>query len=155
MKTTVRVLSLVMVMVLGSAFTMQASTVVGDTYTEAGKYWLKRASNHMVVNNRELKTFVIHFDNVPNPVYIGVLENNEAYTQFLVRTDNFEVMYTAAGGQLGIQYVPETVAALSREKAMETINRENFLRQRIISTNVRSEEEMLSLIACYLPEVMN
>lgn len=155
MKATVKVLSLVMVMVLGSAFTMQAATVVGDTNTDAGKYWLKRANTHMVVNNKELKTYVIHFDNVPNPVYIGVLESNHDYSQFLVRTEGFEVMYTAAGGQLGIQYVPESVAQMPREQSNKMIDRVNFLHQRIISTDVYTQEKMLSLIACYLPDVMN
>lgn len=154
MKTTGKVFGLVMAMVLLVSFTSKAATVVGDTHTDAGQYWLKRASNHMIAANKELKTYVIHFDNVSAPVYIGVLESNDAYTQFLVRSEGFEVMYTVSGGQLGIQYVPESLATMSQQLAMESIDRKQFLHQRIISQNITSQEKMLALIACYLPEVM-
>lgn len=153
MKTIQKFFGLVLVAVTFFSFSAQAKTMVNETNTELGKYWLKKAVNPMVVNDKELPTYVVHYDNLPNPVYIGVYEKGNC-KMFLVRTEGFEVAYAQRDGIFGINYMPEQLATLTQSVSKSSIDRVNFLRQCIITSKHYSEKKQLGLVASYLPEVM-
>lgn len=155
MKTSGKILSLIFALVLLSSFTLSATTVVGYSQSDMGKYWLKKAANHMVVDGQEVDTYVIHYDNLETPVYVGILKPHKDCTEFVVRSDGFEVLYTCRKGKFGIEYVPKKYATLSQDEARKAINRTNFLYQRVITQTPQSEKNLLKLIACYVPEVMS
>lgn len=155
MKATGRILSVCLALVLLSSFTLSAATVIGNSQSDMGKYWLKKAANHMVVNGQEVDTYVIHYDNMEEPVYVGILKPDKECTEFVVRTDGFEVLYTCRKGKFGIEYVPKKYATLPKDESRKAIDRKNFLYQRVITQTPQSEKKLLKLIACYLPEVMS
>lgn len=154
MKTTKKILGSLLAIALLSSFTLSAATVVGDSNSELGKYWLKKAANHMVVNGQEVDTYVVHYDNLDSPVYVGVLKPNEKCTDFVVRGDGFEVLYTCEKGQFGIAYTPKKYATIPSSEAKKAIDRTQFLYQRVISQVPQTDKQLLALIACYLPDVM-
>lgn len=135
------------------SFSVQAETIVKDSNSELGRYWLKKAVNPMVVEGKELPTYVVHYDNLSKPVYIGVLESKGCKT-FMVKSDDFEVAYACRNGMFGINYMPEQLATLPVQESKAKVNRVNFLKQRIITRKKCNEKRHLGLIASYLPEVM-
>ena len=153
MKTTKKLIGLLVLTVAMIGLSATAETKVDYTYSEMGRYWLKKAANNMLVNNQELETYVIHYDNYAKPVYVGILEA-ENCKSYVVRSDNFEVLYTCKDGQFGINYMPDYLATLPAETSRANINRVHYLKQRVISNQTASEKTQLSLIASYLPDVI-
>ena len=130
-----------------------ASALVGDTNSELGKYWLKEAVNTIEVSGETLETYVIHYDHLSYPVYVGVLEGKKGNT-YIVRTDGFEIAYVNKNGKFGVEYMPKKLATLDSEEVHLKIDRENFLNQRVITPNNPNDDKALKLIAAYLPQVM-
>lgn len=153
MKTINKFFGLLVLTVTMFSFTANASTVVGESNTDMGKYWLKEASVAIEVNGEALPTYVIHYDNYANPVYVGVLKTKKCKT-YIVRTEGIEVVYTCKNGTFGIGYTPKKLATLPASEVKEKLDRQSFLNQRVISSNNLSEKKHLGLIASYLPEVI-
>ncbi|MFC0875751.1 hypothetical protein ACE01N_04110 [Saccharicrinis sp. FJH2] len=153
MKTTGKLFGLLVLVFTMFAFTTNAETIVNDSNSELGKYYLKKAAHAMEVNDQEVPTYVIHYDNLSKPVYIGVYSVPNCKI-FLVRTDDFEVAYACRDGIFGINYMPESLATLPAEKSKASIDRVNYLRQRVITQKKCTEKTQLNLIAQYLPDIM-
>ncbi|MFB6317785.1 hypothetical protein [Saccharicrinis sp. FJH54] len=154
MNTKVRLLVLMVISVTLFSFTTKFPTIVKDTNSELGRFWLKRAVNLIEVEGETLPTYVVHYDNLNKPVYIGVLKEKKCKT-YIVRTDEFEVAYTCKKGVFGISYVPRKMAAFPQDYSKDHLNKSNYQKQRIITTKPCSEKEQLCLIAAYLPEIMS
>ncbi|MFB6340280.1 hypothetical protein ACE1ET_01085 [Saccharicrinis sp. FJH62] len=154
MKTKVKLLGLMVISITLFSFSTKFPTIVKDSHTDLGRYWLKRAVNLIEVEGESLPTYVVHYDNLDKPVYIGVLEEKRCKT-YIVRTDGFEVAYTCKNGVLGIKYLPKRLATYTQQYSIEHVNRENYLKQKVITSKPCSEKEQLCLIATFLPEVMS
>ncbi|MFB6317784.1 hypothetical protein [Saccharicrinis sp. FJH54] len=154
MKTTFKLFGLTLLVFTMFASAIQAETIVKESNSELGKYYLKKAANPMVVKGEEVQTYVLHYDNLSKPVYIGVY-NVPNCKIYLVRTDDFEVAYARRDGIFGINYMPESLATLPEKEVRANVNRVNYLKQRIITHKRCTEKTQLNLIAQYLPEVMN
>lgn len=153
MKTMSKFFGLVILAVSMFSFNASAAAEIGETHSDLGKYWLKEASHAIEVEGETLPTFVIHYDELSAPVYVAVKEDKKVKT-FIVRSEGFEVAYQAKKGKFGITYMPKEFATLPSNEAKAKINRENFVKQRVISSNELSEQTQLGLIAAYLPQVM-
>lgn len=154
MKASVKNLSVLFVMILLSSLSLSAATVVGETHSDLGRYWLKKAANHMTVDGTEIDTYSVHYDNLNTSVYIGIINKTQDCTEFIVKTDDFEVLYTCKNGKFGIKHLPSKYASRSIEENKNGLNMANFSSQKRISNTPQTKQEMLSLIAAMLPNVM-
>ena len=152
MKKQVKIL-MVLLTALFISVAVEASTRVGESNTELGKYWLKKAVTAIELDGIELDTWVIHYTNYEFPVYVGVIDRG-ACKAYIVRTNGVEVVYTCKDRQFGVHYMPESWATMPVEAVEQQIDREDFLRQRVISNRIRSESAHLGLIASYFPELV-
>ncbi|MFB6340283.1 hypothetical protein ACE01N_04120 [Saccharicrinis sp. FJH2] len=153
MKTINKFFGLAVLAISMFSFTASASALVGETNSDLGKYWLKEAVNVIEVSGEALETYVIHYDHLAYPVYVGVLESKKGNT-YIVRTDGFEIAYVNKKGKFGVEYMPKKLATLDEEVVMSKIDREHFLNQRVITPNNPNDDKALKLIAAYLPQVM-
>jgi hypothetical protein len=152
MKKSVKILMVVLTALFLSV-AVEASTRVGESNTELGKYWLKKAVSPMAIEGAEVETWVIHYSNFEFPVYVGMLEKGNCRV-YVVRTNGVEVVYTCKSGKFGVHNVPENWATMPVDDVAQQIDREDFLRQRVISNRLRSESAHLGLIASYFPELV-
>ena len=153
MKTISKFFGVVVLAVSMFSFTASASALIGETHSDLGKYWLKEAVNHLEVDGENLETYVIHYDHLSSPVYVGVMETKKGKT-YVVKTDGFEIAYTNKKGVFGVSYMPKKLATLPADEMQAKIDRQNFLNQRIITQKNPSDDTALKLIAAYLPQVM-
>lgn len=156
MKTKLFILTIcVAVLSLGaSANTKDSKALTGNSLTEFGKYTIMAADEPMVINDEEVKTFDLTYENASNPVKIGVVKTEKCMV-YLVRSDEFEVEYTCNKGVFGVKKIESKYQTLPKEEIDAKLDRVNYFAQRVICTNKKSEEELLGLIACYFPSLVN
>lgn len=154
MKKATRIFSLLIVTILCSSLTLSAKTVKGESHSQLGTYWLKKAANHMVVNGKELDTYSVHYENFNTSIHIGIIGKEKNCTEFVVRTDDFEILYTCKNGQFGIKYMPNRYSTMPKAHMKQTIDKSQFAYQQMISASAQSQNDLLQMIAVYLPDVM-
>jgi hypothetical protein len=156
MKTKLLILTICMalVSVVATANVKDSKALTGNSLTEFGKYSITVSSVPMVVNNEVVKTFDLSYENTTNPIRIGVVKSDECMV-YIVRSDDFEIQYSCKKGVFGVKKIDSQYQTLPKEEMNAKLDRVNYLAQRVISTNKKSEDELLGLIACYFPALVN
>lgn len=156
MKTRLFILTicLAVVQLSASAWTKDAKTLTGNSLTEFGKYTIEKSKIPMVVGNQVLETWELSYENTSNLVQIGVVKEKNC-TTFIVRTDEFEIQYACNKGVFGVQKIDPKFSEIPKEEMDAKLNRVSYFAQRVICQNQKSKEELLGLIACYFPALIN
>jgi hypothetical protein len=136
-----------------SAKIKTGQALTGNSLTEFGNYSITVADAAMMVNNEEVKTYDLMYDNTSNPVKIGVIKTEDC-SKFIVRTDEFEVQYTCNKGVFGVKKIEAQYQQLPKEEIDAKLERFNYFSQRVICQDKKSEDELLGLIACYFPKLI-
>jgi hypothetical protein len=156
MKTKLFILTICVALVsLGaSAKTKDAKALTGNSLTEFGKYTITVSDKPMVIADEAVKTYDLMYENTSNPIRVGLVKEEQC-TTFVVRTDDFEIQYSCNKGVFGVKKIESRFQTLPKEEMDAKLDRVNYFSQRVISTNKKSEEELLGLIACYFPALVN
>lgn len=128
--------------------------MTGSSLTDFGKYTLVNSDVPMVVNNQALKTYELRYENTNSPVLIGLVKEKDC-TTFIVRSDEFEIEYTCDKGVFGVKKMERKYQELSKEEMALKLNKVSYYSQRVICKSKKSEDEILGLIACYFPNLVN
>ncbi|WP_346854097.1 hypothetical protein [uncultured Draconibacterium sp.] len=158
MKTKLVLLSIcIAILSMGATAKIKdGKAMTGNSLTEFGKYTIVNSDVPMVYNDQALKTFELTYENTNNPVTIGLLcEDKEKCKTFIVRTDDFEIEYTCKNQVFGVKKIEPRFQELPKEEMEMKLNKVSYYSQRVICQNKKSEDELLGLIACYLPDLVN
>jgi hypothetical protein len=126
----------------------------GNSLTGFGKYTIVVSDAPMILDNQVAKTYDLMYDEVNNPIRIGVLKE-KGCTGFVVRSDGFEVMYECNKHVFGVKKIAKKYQTLPSGANNEKLNKVSYYAQRVICTNPKTEDELLGLIACYFPNLIN
>ncbi len=156
MKTKLLILTICLGLVsLGTSAKIKDSKVLtGKSLTEFGQYSITVSNAPMVVNNEVVKTFDLTYENIKNPVHIGVVRDKNKVT-YIVRSNEFEVLYSCKKGVFGVKSMENKFRTLPKDEMAKKLDEVSFYSQRVICTNEKSEDELLGLIACYFPALVN
>ena len=156
MKTKLFILTICVALVsLGaSAKIKDGQALTGKSLTEFGKYTITVSDAPMVINDEVVKTYDLTYENTTNPVRIALVKGEEC-VNFIVRSDEFEVQYTCNKGVFGVKKIETKFQTLPKEEIDAKLDRVSYFSQRVICKNKKSEEELLGLIACYFPSLIN
>ena len=155
MKTKLFILTIcVALLSLGaSAKIKDGQALSGNSLTEFGKYTIMVSNAPMVINDEVVKTYELMYENTSNPIQVGVVKEEKCRT-FIVRTDDFEIQYSCNNGVFGVKKIESRFQTLPKEEMDAKLDRANYFSQKVISTNQKSEDELLGLIACYFPKLV-
>ena len=137
-----------------SAKIKDGKALSGNSLTDFGKYTIVKSDAPMTADNVAIETFDLMYENTKNPIRIGVLKEKNCRT-FIVKSDEFEVQYSCTNGIFGVKKIEKRFRELPAEANNSKMNRRNYFAQRVISQNQKSQEELLGLIACYFPNLVN
>jgi hypothetical protein len=136
-----------------SAKIKDGQVLKGNSLTELGKYSITKSESPMIVDDKAVATYDLIYENASNPVKIGVI-NEKKHKTFLVRSSEFEAQYTSSHGVFGVKKMDKKYMNLPDVTNEAKINRVSLYAQRVISQNPKSEEDLLGLIACYFPNLV-
>lgn len=129
-------------------------TLRGNSMSDFGEYTIVVSDAPMVVDNQVLRTFDLTYERTVNPIRIGLVEDKNC-TVFIVRTDDFEVGYVCKKGVFGVKKIEKKYQQVPNNKMEAKLNKVSYFSQRVICQDKKSEDELLGLIACYFPSLVN
>jgi hypothetical protein len=156
MKTKLFILTICVAFVsLGaSAKIKDGQALTGNSLTEFGKYTITVSDAPIVINEEAVKTYDLTYENTTNPVRIALVKGEEC-VNFIVRSDEFEVQYTCNKGVFGVKKIDPKYQTLPKDELDAKLNRVSYFSQKVICNKQKSEDELLGLIACYFPSLIN
>ena len=156
MKTKLFILTICVALVsLGaSAKIKEGKALTGNSLTEFGKYTITVSDEPMIIASEAVKTYDLMYENTGNPIRVGLVKEEQC-TTFIVRSGDFEIQYSCNKGVFGVKRIESRFQTLPKKEIDAKLNKVNFFSQRVISANKKSEEELLGLIACYFPVLVN
>ncbi len=128
--------------------------MTGNSLSEFGKYTITNSESPMVYQNKVLETYDLNYENTSNPVRIGVVQEKKCRT-FIVRNDEFEIQYTCNSGVFGVKKIEKRFQEIPKEEMEMKLNKVSYYAQRVICQNQKSTDDLLGLIACYFPDLVN
>lgn len=144
---------LLLVSLLSEAKVKEPAVVSGQSLTELGDYSISPAVEDLTCGNETFKTYELSYSNMDTPVLIGVKKTKKCMN-FIIRTNNFEVEYICNKHVFGAKRISKEYQTVPSEVINEMMDNNHFFSQRIISQYPKTEEELLGLIACYLPSLI-
>lgn len=126
----------------------------GNSLTDFGKYTIENSDVPMVVNDQVLKTYDLTYERTNDIVQIGLFKEKDC-TTYIVRSDEFEISYTCNKGVFGVKKMDKKFQTIPKEEMDAKLDKVGYYAQRVICQNKKSEEELLGLIACYFPNLVN
>jgi hypothetical protein len=156
MKTKLFILTICVVLLsLGATAKIKnGQALKGNSLTSKGDYTITFSTDQMMVSNQAVKTYDLAYENGEKHAHIGVVPG-EKCMDFIVRTADFEIQYTCNNGVFGVNRINENYQQIPKKAMDIKIDRANYLAQRVICTTKKSEDELLGLIACYFPNLVN
>jgi hypothetical protein len=155
MKTKFGILtmSLLLVGFFATAKGSGTSLVSGQSLTGLGQYTIRTSEKALNIGGEALKTYELTYANSDSPVLIGVKKTKRC-RDFIVRTKNFEVEYVCNKHVFGVKRIAKEYQTIAPEVINEMMDKADFYTQRVISQYPKTEEELLGLIACYFPSLI-
>lgn len=156
MKTRLLILTIcVALLSLGASANLRdGKALTGNSLSEFGKYTILKSNAPMVLNNQVVDTYELMYENTNHPIRIGVFCEEEC-TSFVIRSDEFEVEYKCNKGIFGVKKIEKQFQVLTEKANNSKLNKVSYYAQRVICQNPKTENELLGLIACYFPSLVN
>lgn len=149
MKTLIKSFTLVAVIFFSTV--VSANNV--EEYNKFGEFDVEEVAG-VLTNSKEIsKVYTIKYEEFKSPVTVEVFKNRGS-KDFVVRSKGFEAQYTKGKTGFGVTKLDKKYAKVNVENFTFSVNRSNFLHQRVITQSNKSEAEYVKLIACYLPELV-
>jgi hypothetical protein len=130
-----------------------AKAITGMSLSEFGKYSIEMTDAPMKIKGMELKTYELVYENANRSVQIGVLPESNC-TNFILKTDLFEIEYVCNKGTFGVKKMNRDYANIAKDMNEAVLDKVGYFSQRVITQNPKTEEELLGLIACYFPNLI-
>ena len=137
-----------------SAKIRDGKALTGSSLTDFGRYTIVNSDAPMVINNVVLKTYDLTYENTNHPIQVVVVPEKNC-TSFIVRSDEFEIMYKCDKGVFGVKKIEKQYQELPIEANVAKMNKVSYYAQRVICQNPKTNDELLGLIACYFPSMVN
>jgi hypothetical protein len=122
----------------------------GKTHSALGDYKIEIADNPVIINGKELKAYVISYQNSPMEVKV-VIKKDKKCKNFIVLSDKLSVMYVCNGEYFGVQKMDKSLQMAGLTTSDEALNRTEYYHQKLIIQGKQDDVEATQLIAAYFP----
>ena len=150
MKNTVLILAVVIFSSLASLSFASADTLEGATLSNFGEYTIA-PSNYVVIDNVAYKTWDLTYSGTDKKYQIIYSPGEEGNCCFMVRSEGFEIQYAKRSNGFGVKLVDPEKRTVKKKEVMSQIDYSKFVNQTVLTTNDKSVEEYLGLVACFMP----
>ena len=126
----------------------------GTSLTELGDYTIIPSDKQLNVNGETYRAYQLIYEFANKPVTIGIHEVNERCRNFIIRTDDFTLVYVCQEHVFGSCKLDAVYDYYGKKCNQEILDPRQKFAQRVITTNEKTETQLLRLIACYFPDLL-
>lgn len=124
----------------------------GKTHTPLGDYKVEIADNPVIINNQELKTFIISYENSPMVVKVAIMKGKKC-KDYIVISDKLCVKYVCTENYFGVEKLKDQIEGIATSDAF--LNRNEYFHQKVLTPGQQSEIENTMMIAAFFPRLIN
>ena len=155
MRNTILVVAIIVFTMLATILKANPVVITGDSQTKFGTYQLTASSNSVVVNDVAYKTWELCYSGCQEKFILFLVPGEDGNCSFTVRNEKFEIQYAYSYDTFGIKWVDQDKRTLKKNDVKKLIKTGSFDSQTVLTTNQKTEEEYLGLIACFMPLLFN
>ena len=150
MKTKLTVLVVALMCAFVNVKAEGDAPIKGDSMTSLGTYEIKPSVYPLEISGATFQTHLLKYENAERPIRIGV-EKKKKCTNFIIKGPNFELEYFCNRGTFGVKKISRLYQEINENINLVVIDGDQLDAQRVISQSPKTDDELLGLIACYLP----
>ena len=151
MKNTILILAVIVLSSFASVSLAASDTLEGATLSTYGKYTIVPSQQVVVIDNVAYRTWDLTYTGTNKKYQIIYSPGAEGNCCFIVRGEGFEIQYAKQFSGFGVKLVDPDKRTLRKKEVMSQIDYEKFVNQMILTSNEKSVEEYLGLVACFMP----
>ena len=145
----------VLILATGMAVSARKFVAGGNTYSPLGEYKLEIADNPVTLNGRDLKAFVITYQNTKMEVTIAFDKTKKGMTYYVL-SPALSIKYVCNGDYFGVAKLSEKELEVEGYRTSESaLNRSEYFHQKVLSRGGNCDLENSKLIAAYFPMLLN
>ena len=127
----------------------------GKTYCCLGNYVVEKSVDPIVVDGKNLETYLVSYENSDMYVRIGIDRSDKKCTRYIVVSDDLSVQYDCNSKYFGVNKLGKEYFDDGLKTSDLTLNRSEYFHQKIISQVEKDEIEHVRLISVYFPKLVN
>jgi len=148
---------LITVFILATCISVSARKFVaeGKTFSALGNYKIEIADNPIMLNGKEMKAFIITYENTAMEVTVAFSKDKKGMTYYVLSPE-LSLKYVCNGDYFGVSKLGEKELASDGYSTSESaLNRSEYFHQKVISRGGSCDLENSKLIAAYFPMLIN
>jgi hypothetical protein len=126
----------------------------GQSYTALGNYKIELADNPVTLMGKEMKAFIISYENTNMEVTVAFDKSRDGMTYYVI-SPNLAVKYVCNGKFFGVQKLNTELEKDGYKTSDSALNRSEYFHQKVLTTGGKCDLENSRLIAAYFPVLIN
>lgn len=126
----------------------------GDSFTKLGKYKIEIAESPFILNGKELKTYLITYENAGFTLLVAADKSGDEI-KFLTISEALSVQYVSHMTYFGVEKIDQKYVVSALKTSDTFLNRYEYFRQKAIISWEVTELGKIKLIASYYPALLN
>jgi hypothetical protein len=151
MKNTIIVIAIVVFTLIARLVNANPVILTGESQTQFGQYKLTPSVNSIVIDDVAYKTWELCYSGCQEKFLLFLTPGEDGNCSFTVRNEKFEIEYASFDEKFGIKWVDQDKRTIKKNEVKKLIKTGSFETQSVLTTNKKTEEEYLGLIACFMP----
>jgi hypothetical protein len=144
------VLTCLIVITAGLVLNARKPLATGSTFSALGDYMIEVAENPLLLDGKELETFVISYANTDMKVTVAINQTRNC-RKYYVLSDNLSVQYVCNSRYFGVERLDKDLKDKGFNTSNDALNHEEYYRQRLITDASGSSMDYTKLAAAYFP----
>jgi hypothetical protein len=145
----------VLILATGLAVSARKFVAEGKTYSLLGNYKIEIADNPVTLKGKELKAFVITYENTNMEITVAFDKNRQGMTYYVL-SPALSVKYVCNGIYFGVsRLADDELKAEGYRTSDSALDRSEYFHQKVISMGSNCDLENSKLIAAYYPMLLN
>lgn len=126
----------------------------GKTYSALGNYRIEIADNPVILLGKELKAFVISYENTNMEVTVAFDKNRKGMTYYVL-SDNLSVKYVCNRRYFGVAKLGKELEKDGYRTSDSGLNKAEYFHQKIITTGSNCDLDNSKMIAAFYPMLIS
>jgi hypothetical protein len=122
----------------------------GKTYSVLGNYRIEITDNPVILKGKELKAFVISYENANMEVIVAFDKNRKGMTYYVI-SDNLSVKYVCNRKYFGVAKLGKELEKDGYRTSDSELNKSEYFHQKIITTGSKCDLDNSKMIAAFYP----
>lgn len=126
----------------------------GQTFTALGNYKIEIADNPFTLMGKEMKAFIISYENTNLEVTVAFDKRKNGMTYYVL-SPSLSVKYSCNGRYFGVARLDNELENDGYRTSDSALNRGEYFHQKVLATVVNCDLENSKLIAVYYPMLIS